>query len=140
MAKNGKTDRHEREAIVAGDKGTPGVGHNSLGEQGKSFVERIERLNHDIDLEKTAAKETIAGIKADVNRVLAEAVQAGIPKKVVKAVIKTRELARKADNAREDLDIADRDSLDNIRLALKDISDLPLARAAIDAAERASAS
>lgn len=112
-------------------EGTPAIGHNSLSEQGKKFVERIENLQKDIENEKTSYKEAVTGIRADIALVLAEAVQAGIPKVTIKAVVKARTLERKADAAREALDIADRDSFDNIRLALGDLAELPLGKAVL---------
>lgn len=57
---------------------------------------------------------------------------AGLPKKAMKAVIKTRQLEKRIESLREDLaeDGLD-DDYDTIRLALGDLSDLPLGQAAL---------
>jgi uncharacterized protein (UPF0335 family) len=57
---------------------------------------------------------------------------AGLPKKAMKAVIKTRQLQKKIEGLREDLaeDGLDED-YDTIRLALGDLADLPLGAAAL---------
>lgn len=110
----------------------PGVGHNSqtLREQGKSFVERIERVNRDIELEQEAAKEAITGHRADIKAILKAAKSAGL-KGAVQAAVAARRLQRKADAVRERLDIADRDTFDTIRLALGDLADTALGKAAL---------
>lgn len=113
------------------ESGTPGIGHNSLSELGKAFVERVERLNNDVNLEKTACKEAVTGIRADINSVLAEAEKAGVPKKAVKMVVKQREAERKAAAARKAMTAFELDAVDNIRLALGDLAELPLGRAAL---------
>lgn len=57
---------------------------------------------------------------------------AGLPKKALKAVIKTRQLEKRIEGLREDLaeDGLD-DDYDTIRLALGDLADLPLGAAAL---------
>lgn len=122
--------------------GTRGIGDNSqsLSEQGKSFVERIETLEADIDKETTDFKDTVlAPLKSDVKSVYDEAKAAGLTKKSIKAVITARKKERQALDAREKLDIADRDTFDNIRLKLGDLAELPLGKAALGSAEGAAA-
>lgn len=122
MAKNGKAN---------GD--AAGVGHNSknLTEQGKAFVERVEELNRNLASEKSSYMTECKTIREDITAVLTEAHDAGITRKTIKAAVKIRALQRKADEAREALDIAEIDHLDNIRLALGDLADTALGKAAL---------
>lgn len=115
-----------------------GVGHNGLPEKGKEFVQRVETLNRDLASEKGTYMATCKGIREDIKLVLTEAAKAGITRKTIKTAVKVRDLERKAAEARGDLDIADQDMLDNIRLALGDLAELPLGQAALGDAEGAS--
>lgn len=110
----------------------PGVGHNSqtLREQGKAFVERIERVNRDIELEQEAAKESIVGYRRDIAAILKDAKRAGLAG-AVRAAVRARKLKRQEEAVRERLDIADRDTFDTIRLALGDLADTALGKAAL---------
>ncbi len=114
-----------------------GIGHNSgrtLTQQGKSYVERIETCLKAIVFEQEKARELIKPLREDVNEILTEAESNGLTKKSIRAVVKARALAMKADAAREALDIADRDTFDRIRLALGDYADTELGGAALAAA------
>jgi uncharacterized protein (UPF0335 family) len=115
--------------------GAPGIGHNGLPEKGKEFVQRIETLNKDLASEKGAYMATCKTIREDVKAVLTEAAEAGITRRTIKTAVKVRELERRAAEARGDLDIADQDMLDNIRLALGDLAELPLGKAALGEGE-----
>lgn len=118
--------------------GTAGVGHNSktLREQGKEFVERVERVNHLIELEQEAAKESIVGYRRDVAAILKDAKRAGLAG-AVRAAVRARKLKRQEEAVRERLDIADRDTFDTIRLALGDLADTALGQAALGEAVEA---
>lgn len=118
-----------------GNGSGPTVGHNGLNDLGKGYVQRIEVIQTAIEFEQAKAKEEIAPLRSDIKDILEEAKSNGITKKAIKAVVKARALARKADRAREDLDIADRDTFDNIRHALGDLAELPLGQAALDHAQ-----
>lgn len=125
-----------------GNGDAAGVGHNSktLAEQGVEFVKRIENVESEIDRETTEFKDTmLAPLKADVKRVYDEAKSAGLTKKSVKAIINARKKERQVEKARAALDIADQSTFDNIRVRLGDYADTALGRAAVNAAEGASA-
>lgn len=113
---------------------TPKAGHNSLAEKGKAFVERVETLNKDLATEQSNYMTACKGIRGDIKVVLSEAKDEGIPAKVIRAAVKARTLERKAREARDALDMADQDTLDNIRHALGDFADTDLGQAAIDKA------
>lgn len=113
---------------------TAKAGHNSLSDQGKAFVERVENLHGDLMKLRMSYMSECKTVREDIAAVLQEAKEAQIPKKVIKTTVKVRELERKADEAREELDIADRDTFDNIRHALGDLADTPLGQAATAAA------
>jgi uncharacterized protein (UPF0335 family) len=71
-------------------------------------------------------------VRGDMKVIVDEAKDAGIPKQSFRAVIKSRELERKAKKARDDLaDIDLQDKYDLIRHALGDLADTPLGQAAI---------
>jgi len=103
------------------------------------FIERIENLNKQLDEIKSEHMLKCKDVRADIKQVLDEAKAEGYTKAVIKAVVKARALERKAGEAREDLDIADRDTFDVIRHALGDYADTPLGAAALDAARNGSA-
>ena len=113
-----------------GEDGQPGIGHNGLSEQGKAFVERVENLNRDLATMKADYMNECKSVRGDIKEVLNEAADAGITRKTIKTAVEVRALERKAKQARDDLDIADRDTFDNIRLALGDLADTPLGAAA----------
>lgn len=117
-----------------GDAGEPGIGHNGLGDKGKSYVERIEALMDELDAQREAFKSAAKEYRDDIKEIVEEAKGAGISAKSLKAVIKARALSRKADAARDALGAVDRDTFDNIRLALGDLADTPLGAAATVAA------
>jgi uncharacterized protein (UPF0335 family) len=116
-----------------------GIGHNGatdLPDKGKAFVERIETLNRDLASEKGEYMQRCKTVREDITAVLSEAADAGITRKTIKTAVKVRALERKAAEARDSLkDLADQDMLDRIRLALGDLSDLPLGKAALGEGE-----
>lgn len=107
------------------------AGHNGFEpETVKGFVARIERLHKDIASEKGSYAQAIGVIRGDIKEIFDEAKDAGIPKKELKAVIKTRALEARVAAARDDLEAEQQDTYDNIRLALGDLADTPLGEAA----------
>jgi uncharacterized protein (UPF0335 family) len=112
----------------------PRPGHNSLGEQAKSYVGRIERLLGDLEVEKETYRDIANGIRDDIKLVYAEAQGDGVPVRELKAVIKARRLERKADACRDGLGTSERETFDQIRAALGDYSDTPLGQAALERA------
>lgn len=115
-----------------------GQGKN-LSEQGSDYVKRVENLHRELASEKSSYMAACKSLREGIKEVLTEAAEAGITRKTIKTAVKVRELERKAEEAREDLDIAERDHLDNIRLALGDLSELPLGKAALGETEAAAA-
>lgn len=100
-----------------------------------SFVSRIENLHKDLDTERAEYMNRCAAIREDIKEVLGEAKDAGLSKGAVKAVVKIRELERKAEAVREDSEYETQNEIDMIRSALGDLADTPLGRAAQAAAE-----
>ena len=101
----------------------------------KGYVEKIEGYLDDIESERGSFMARCKTIRTNIAHVVQEARdQAGIPKREFKAVIKARELERKADRIREDLEADAQETFDQIRVALGDFSDLPLGQAALDRA------
>lgn len=102
----------------------------------KGFVERMESLHVDLDKLKSSYMLDCKDIRGSIKEVLQEAADAGISKKALKAVVKARELERKADVLRDELEPDQQDTYDNIRLALGDFSETELGAAALERAQQ----
>lgn len=113
------------------------VGSNGFDPQKvQGFVARIESLHADIASIMGKAMSDCKSVHEDIKIVYDEAKdEAGIPKKALKSVIKARDLERKADEVREDLEPDTQETYDQIRFALGDLADTPLGQAALDFAE-----
>lgn len=96
-----------------------------------SYINRLEELDDELMREKMAYMERARRIQENKKQVLDEAKDAGLSKKAVKAVVKVRDLERKAEAAREDLEDDDAAVFDDIREALGDFADSPLGAAAV---------
>lgn len=107
---------------------TPRPGGN---DDGAKFVERMENCNQQLDKLRSEHMLACKDVHADKKEILKEAKSAGFSKASIRAVMTARKAERKAEQAREDLDIADRDTFDNIRHQLGDLADLPLGQAAM---------
>jgi hypothetical protein len=119
-------------------EGAPGMGHNGFRpEAAKEFVARVERLLDDLASEKGEYMRKAKAIREDIQLVIDDAEAAGIPKKELKAVIKTRELETRAAAIRDDLEGDAQSVFDMIRAALGDFADTPLGQAALDQAAAA---
>lgn len=93
----------------------------------RQYVGRIDGLKSLIASYTGEHMQRCRKVRDDINGVFEEAKDAGLPKRELKAVIKARELEAKAKAARENLDDMDRiETFDQIRLALGDLSELPL--------------
>jgi uncharacterized protein (UPF0335 family) len=101
----------------------------------KNFVATIEEIHEQLESEKGQYMKRCQSIRDDIKLVYDEAKDAGVPKKELKAVIKTRAKQRELDALREDLEADERDTYDMIRHALGDLADLPLGVAAMVADE-----
>ena len=99
------------------------------------FTSRIETLLGNLDSRKGEYMREARGIRDEINGVYGEAKDAGIPKKEFKCVIKTRELERKLDAIREDLEGDEGETFDQIYAALGDLADTPLGQAVLDKAD-----
>lgn len=111
------------------------IGHNGLQPDAvQGFTDRIENLMDKLASEKGEYMVRCKSIREDVNLVLAEAKDAGIPKKAFRAVIKTRELENKLDAIRDELEAETQETYDQIRHALGDLADLPLGNATLQKA------
>ncbi|WP_420408656.1 hypothetical protein [Hoeflea sp.] len=97
-----------------------------------SYINRIEELDAELLREKMAYMERARRIQENKKAVLDEAKEDGLSKKAVRAVVKVRELERKAEAAREDLEDDDAATFDDIREALGDFADSPLGQAAVE--------
>ncbi len=102
--------------------------------EGTKFVTRIESVDKELETLKGKYMSECKALREDKKEILNEAKDAGFTKAAIKAVVKARELDRKAKEAYEDLDLADRDTFDSIRHALGDLAELPLGQAAVNAA------
>jgi uncharacterized protein (UPF0335 family) len=102
----------------------------------KSFVARIEDLYSQIRSIMGKAMAECKYVHADIKTVYDEAKdEAGIPKKALKSVIKVRDLERKADKLRDNLEDDIQEPHDMIRFALGDLADTPLGQAALELSE-----
>lgn len=96
------------------------------------FVKDIDRLKGEIESRKGAYMAWCKSQRELINDVLDRAKDAGIPKKELKAVLKARDLEKKIEKIREDLEEGDAaDTFDMIREALGDLAGTPLGRAAM---------
>ena len=113
------------------ERATAGANGRYDEEKTKSFVDRIENLHADIASIMGEALNQCRAVHTDIKIVYQEAKdEAGLPKKVLKKVVKARLLEAKAAAVREDLEAEDQDDFDRIRLALGDFADTPLGQAA----------
>ncbi len=112
------------------------AGHNGMDpEKLQAFVEAIDEH----EAKKASAQGEymqICKVQTEaINDILNDAKEAGIPKKELRRVLKVRKLEKKAAQERNDLDIVERETFDQIRFALGDLADTPLGEAATPADE-----
>lgn len=124
QAKNGKPEQ------------APSKGDNSVEQR---WVGEIERHFETLDSLRGSYMNECRQVRELIADCYARAKDAGLPKRALKAVIKTREMQRKIDALREDLceDGLDED-YDRIRTALGDFADTPLGANALKDAPKAS--
>ncbi len=99
-----------------------------------AFNARIENLMTDLGLEKSESMTRCKAIHQDIDEVLKEAKNAGIPKREFKAVIKKRTLLARAEEIRADLEGESVDAFDQIEFALGKFAETELGAAAVDRA------
>jgi uncharacterized protein (UPF0335 family) len=96
-----------------------------------SIVSRIESVFDDLLSERGVYMHKCKSLREDIANLYDEAKARGIPPKSLKKAVKARELNRKIDALRADLDMVDQESYDQIRFALGDLADTPLGAAAL---------
>lgn len=95
------------------------------------FVADIERLEQEQESKKGEYMAWCQRQRELINGYVDRAKDAGLPKRDLKAVLKTRKLERKIASIRGDLDDG-AETFDMIRHALGDLAELPLGQAALD--------
>lgn len=112
----------------------PGKSGSFEPKKAKSFIERIEAINQEIASEQGEFMSRCKALKEDIALILEEAKSAGIAKKPLRAVLKTRELELKLEAQRDDLEDEQQDTYDAIRHAIGDLAETPLGEAALSRA------
>lgn len=95
-----------------------------------NLVDRILSLHADLGAARIDYMNECKPIHHDINAVLDEGRDKGVPRKAIKAAVKKRILERKIENIRDDLEGDDLDNYDLVLKALGDLADTPLGRAA----------
>lgn len=96
-----------------------------------SFVDKYEELEKEALREKMTYMERCRRIREQQKDLLDDAKGQGLPKNVVKAVVKARDLERKIEALQEELEDDAAQIFKDIRDALGDYADLPLGAAAV---------
>ncbi|WP_434712947.1 hypothetical protein NMA58_08175 [Rhizobium sp. YTUHZ045] len=100
-----------------------------------SFVDKFEELEKEILREKMSYMERCRRIRKEQSDLLDDAKSQGLPKNVLKAVVKARDLERRAESIMEELEDDAQQVFKDIREALGDFADLPLGAAAVEREE-----
>lgn len=114
----------------------PGNSNGYDPEKTKGYIERVENIKTQITSEHMAYMSKVGDLKQDISDILDEAKSNGVPKKALRAVLKTRELQQKLEDIREGLEGEDQDSFDMIRHAIGDLAETPLGQHALKRAEQ----
>jgi len=101
-----------------------------------SFIDKYEELEKEKLREKMSYMERCRRITEQQKDLLDDAKGQGLPKNVVKAVVKARELEGKANAILEELEDDAAQIFKDIREALGDYADLPLGQAAVSREEQ----
>ncbi|WP_108661058.1 hypothetical protein [Acuticoccus kandeliae] len=112
-------------------------GHNGYDrEVVQSYIRRHENIEAQILSEKGAMMKKCRDLKADQNAILEEAKDShGIPKKILRLILKQRDLERKIEDLADGLDDDEADSYDQMLAAIEGMEDTPLGQAALAAAK-----
>jgi hypothetical protein len=105
-------------------------------DQVKGIVGRIEQCFSDLLSERGAYMNRCRGIREGITSAYDDAKAAGIAKKELKALIKTRELERKISAQFAELEADEQANYQMIKDALGDFADLPLGEAAVERAKK----
>lgn len=102
----------------------------------QSLVGRIEGCLADLLSERGAYMNRCRGIREGITAVYDDAKDHGVPKKELKALIRTRELERKIEQTKADLEADEAATFEQLQDALGDFGNTPLGQAALDGARR----
>jgi len=97
----------------------------------KGYVDHVENAETELASEKGKFMRECQGYRKAINDILGEAKDDGIPKKELKAVLKTRRVTRQLEAIRDGLEGESQETYDQIRHALGDLADLPLGQPAL---------
>lgn len=101
-----------------------------------SFVDQYEEFEKQIAALSIEHMNKVRKVREQQGELLDDAKSKGVPKKVVKAIAKARELESKAKALIDDLEDDDQSFAVDIRKALGDFADLPLGSAAVEKEDR----
>lgn len=101
----------------------------------KRFVGEIEKHHAQIASYKGEHAQRCGSVQELISECYDRAKDAGIPKKQLKAVIRERDLLKKIEGLREDMEDEQAETFDQIKHALGMLSDLPLGDAALKRSE-----
>lgn len=101
----------------------------------KRFIGQIENLHGDLAAKRGEYMADCKGVREDIKQVYADAKDAGIPVKGLKAIIKDRALDKRKAALKDGLDIDDLSAFEQMVEALGGLVDTPLGKAALEAAE-----
>jgi hypothetical protein len=116
---------------------TKGNGYDE--EMLKSIVGQIESCMADLLSERGSYMQRCRGIREGITAANERAKDASIPKKELRALIRTRELERKIEQTKADLEADERMTLTMLEEALGDFGNTPLGQAALDSARHGEA-
>lgn len=97
----------------------------------KRFVGEIEKHHDQIASYKGEHAQRVKSVQEMISDVYDRAKDAGIGKKQLKAVIRERDLTKKIEAIREDMEEEEAETFDQIKHALGMLSDLPLGETAL---------
>ena len=97
----------------------------------KGFVKELETLEEERLQAHSLYMKKCAKLKEQAGDIYDAAKEKGIPRKALRTVIKVRQAENKAERLREELEQDEQDSFDLLRLALGDLEDTDLGKAAM---------
>lgn len=97
----------------------------------KRFVGEIEKHHYQIASYKGEHAQRVKSVQEMISDIYDRAKDSGIPKKQLKAVIRERDLLKKIEGLREDMEDEQAETFDQIKHALGMLADLPLGATAL---------
>lgn len=101
----------------------------------KRFVGEIERHHDQIASYKGEHAQRVKSVQEMISDIYDRARDAGVPKKQLKAVIRERDMLKKIEALREDMEPEQAETFDQIKHALGMLADLPLGEVALARSE-----